>query len=117
MKKHLAGKASFLRCLTLCHDCTLLQLPKPDGSFKELLTGSSLDEQCLLNELTKQDCARFAFRTANSVRIRQDGREENYELLRTIEFSSERKLMSVVVRDKESSECFVFTKGADSQVL
>ena len=46
---YLAGQEAFLKCLTICHDCTLLNLTEKDGSVTQVLTGSSLDEQCLLN--------------------------------------------------------------------
>jgi magnesium-transporting ATPase (P-type) len=42
---------------------------------------------------------------------------EEWELLRTFEFTSERKAMSVIVRDKKTKRVFVHVKGADSSIL
>ena len=44
---------------------------------------------------------------------REGNREEKYKLLHVIEFNSDRKRMSVIVRDKEN-RVLVICKGADS---
>ena len=44
---------------------------------------------------------------------REGNREERYKLLHVIEFNSDRKRMSVIVRDKEN-RVLVICKGADS---
>lgn len=40
-----------------------------------------------------------------------------YELLDTLEFTSDRKRMSVVVRECQSRKIFLLSKGADEAVL
>jgi magnesium-transporting ATPase (P-type) len=45
------------------------------------------------------------------------GENEEWELLRTFEFTSERKAMSVIVRDKKTKRVFAHVKGADSSIL
>ena len=58
-----------------------------------------------------------------SIFISKDGRPFQYEILATIEFTSARKRMSVVVRQCDSAgsgaraRAFVLTKGADSVML
>ena len=116
---YLAGQEDFLKCLTICHDCTLLNLTEKDGSVTQVLTGSSLDEQCLLNQVKKENIACFKSRSAKSVHI-QIGSDTNlldYDILAINEFSSERKLMSVIVKDKSTGQHFCFAKGAESQIM
>lgn len=43
--------------------------------------------------------------------------EKSYEILHTLEFDSERKRMSVLVRDLQRKEYVLFCKGADSSML
>lgn len=118
MTTYLSGKTDFLRCLTLCHDCTILEVDAPrskGGDTKQkLLTGSSLDEQCLLNKVKSLGAAQFAQRTAQSIQIEIEGRVEDYDVLAINEFTSERKLMSLIVRSKATGQLFVFAKGAES---
>ena len=42
---------------------------------------------------------------------------EVYDLLSKIEFSSERKRMSIIVRDPNTKKIIIFCKGADSVIL
>jgi len=48
---YLKDKADFLHCLLLCHDCAILELPDRNGEINKVLTGASLDEQCLINAI------------------------------------------------------------------
>lgn len=43
--------------------------------------------------------------------------EESYDILKTFEFTPERKTMSVVVRSVSDNKYHVFVKGADSAML
>lgn len=40
-----------------------------------------------------------------------------YEVLETLEFTSDRKRMSVVVKDCQSGKILLLTKGADEAIL
>lgn len=40
-----------------------------------------------------------------------------YELLDTLEFTSDRKRMSIVVKDCQSGKIFLLSKGADEAIL
>jgi magnesium-transporting ATPase (P-type) len=51
-----------------------------------------------------------------NIKIQIGENEENFEILEVLEFSSERKKMSIIVKDKEG-KVFLFTKGADSAIL
>ena len=63
-----------------------------------MLTGASLDEVCLLNQVKKEDVASFKSRTAKSIHIQEGaGAIKDYDILGINEFTSERKIMSVMV--------------------
>ena len=45
------------------------------------------------------------------------GQEKRYKLLNVLEFNSTRKRMSIVVRDLQTKELVLLSKGADSIML
>lgn len=45
------------------------------------------------------------------------GETEQYDVLKVIEFSSDRKMMTVVVRNCQSKEVLVFSKGASDSMV
>ena len=51
LQEYLSDKEDFLKCMLLCHDCTIMELKDDKGAKKQVLTGSSLDEQCLIDAL------------------------------------------------------------------
>lgn len=120
LSQYLKDKTDFLKCVLLCHDCTKLQphedlALKKSKTQKEVLTGASLDEQALLQALEQSKCGEFVERSARTITIKLDhSRELVYDMIRINEFSSKRKLMSVVVRDQTDDRLYVFAKGADS---
>lgn len=85
----------FLTILSVCH--TVI----PDRSTGDLVYhASSPDERALVIGAQKHGYM-FDHRTPSTVRIRvglDEIKEEEYEILHTLEFNSDRKRMSVVVR-------------------
>lgn len=118
---YMQGSDDFLKCLTICHDCTQLKISQKDGSDITVLSGASLDEQCLLNQVQKDGIASFKSRTAKSVHIQIGGKDSSntfdYDILAVIEFTSERKIMSVVVKEKKTGQHYCYVKGAESQIM
>ena len=117
-----------MRCLTLCHDCVMLQYgdSKDSKDCKEVLTGASLDEQCLLNMVKDEGLARFTSRSEKMITIEigaehdasvSKDAENEFEILALNEFTSDRKLMSIAVRRKADQKCYVYAKGAESQIM
>lgn len=49
--------------------------------------------------------------------IQFNGMLNRYELLDTLEFTSERKRMSVVVKDCQNGKIVLLSKGADEAIL
>lgn len=117
LKTYLTGKTDFLRCLNLCHECVMLETDHPEHGKQEFLSGSSLDEQCHVNHVKSLGVAQFLQRTASTIKIKVGDRIEEYSVLAVNEFSSERKIMSIIVRDQGTNELFVFAKGAESKIM
>ena len=102
----------FFRALAICHDVIPENI---DGKIK--LSASNPDDEALV-------CASayfgFEFRNRRDRMMiifnKESNREEQIELLDTIEFSSKRKRMSVIVRDTDGV-IRVFSKGADTTMI
>jgi phospholipid-transporting ATPase len=106
----------FLRCLSLCHEC----LMDKDDLGDVMYIGQSPDEIALV------DCARHLGYKYIAVKdkdcrleIWKDSQKvtEPYERLSIMEFNSDRKRNSVVVRHKETGKYFLYMKGADNVML
>ena len=48
---------NFLRCITLCHDVLILDLPNAQGVEERTKSGSSQDELCFLNMVEEKGIA------------------------------------------------------------
>jgi len=101
----------FLNAVALCHTV----VPSYDEDKKLTYEGDSPDEAALLDALRQNDVL-FTKRTPKGLTVEFFGKEENFELLRTIEFNSARKRMSVIVRSPEG-KIYLFCKGADNIIM
>lgn len=81
------------------------------------LSGASLDEITFLETAEKLGFAKFVERDSKKVRIVVNDIAEEYEVLRMIEFTSDRKRMSVIVRRTSDSQLISFVKGADTAIM
>ena len=72
---------------------------KDEESGEISLSGASQDEVTFLEMCQSAGFVYFEERDANKMRIMVDGVQEEYEILRAVEFTSDRKRMSVVVRN------------------
>lgn len=97
--------------ICVCH--SLLVETAPDGSV--LYQGPSPDEVALV-EAARQLGFVFKHRDVNSVFLDFQGVPLKFDLLNVIEFSSERKRMSVVARCPDGT-IRLFCKGADNTIL
>lgn len=86
----------------------------PDDHPEPTYESPSPDETALLNGL-RSSGVWLVSRSKDQLKIRLEGKEETWELLKVFEFSSDRKRMSVVVRNERG--IFLYCKGADSVVL
>lgn len=51
------------------------------------------------------------------VAIKLNGVDEKYRIIKSFEFTSERKMMSVVLKREKDGKLLLFTKGADGVIL
>ena len=89
----------FWRCLLLCHDVVQVT---DRSTGKQTLSGASLDEVTFLETCNRIGFGRFIERSANAIRIELQGVQEEYEILRLVQFTSDRKRMSIVVRNRNT---------------
>ena len=99
----------YLQCLALCH--TVMIDPKIND--KLIYQGSSPDEISLVNAAR---LFKYIFKgkdVSNQITLEIDGIDLKYECLNVLEYSSERKKMSIIVKCPDGV-IRLFTKGADS---
>ena len=106
----------FLSHLAICHTIVTSQDPKDETKF--ILNSSSPDELSLING-AKYYGKQFVERNIyNEIIIRNShtGLDDTYKLLNVIEFTSDRKRMTVIVRDPDG-KIQVMCKGADTILI
>ncbi|KAL6054974.1 Phospholipid-transporting ATPase [Balamuthia mandrillaris] len=120
----------FFKLLALCHSVIIANSSDDDvcedaGHFRAeddevarrtiVYQASSPDEAALV-----AGAQRFGFefiaRTPAQLCLRVDETEEEWELLNILEFNSDRKRMSVLVRRPEDGQIILLCKGADSVI-
>uniref|UniRef100_A0A8C4UKV6 Phospholipid-transporting ATPase n=1 Tax=Falco tinnunculus TaxID=100819 RepID=A0A8C4UKV6_FALTI len=100
----------FLTLLAVCHTV----VPERQGN-KIIYQASSPDEGALVKGAKKLGYV-FTGRTPHSVIIDALGKEKTFEILNVLEFSSNRKRMSVIVRTP-AGQLRLYCKGADNVIF
>uniref|UniRef100_A0A8C9MUH6 Phospholipid-transporting ATPase n=1 Tax=Serinus canaria TaxID=9135 RepID=A0A8C9MUH6_SERCA len=100
----------FLTLLAVCHTV----VPERQGNTI-IYQASSPDEGALVKGAKKLGYV-FTGRTPHSVIIDALGKEKTFEILNVLEFSSNRKRMSVIVRTP-SGQLRLYCKGADNVIF
>nr|KAF6451701.1 ATPase phospholipid transporting 8A2 [Molossus molossus] len=100
----------FLTLLAVCHTV----VPEKDGD-DIIYQASSPDEAALVKGAKKLGFV-FTGRTPYSVIIEAMGQEQTFGILNVLEFSSDRKRMSVIVRTP-SGQLRLYCKGADNVIF
>ena len=107
----------FLLCLALCHSVITDQNDLPAISYKS----SSPDETAMVNCARKFGIIFEGRDVYDNIFLRvKNKKDDNYEkitykLLNCLDYSSERKRMSVIVRAPDN-KIYLFAKGADSAI-
>eukprot|EP00026_Physarum_polycephalum_P001132 Phypoly_transcript_01133.p1 GENE.Phypoly_transcript_01133~~Phypoly_transcript_01133.p1 ORF type:complete len:1186 (+),score=224.50 Phypoly_transcript_01133:531-3560(+) len=86
-----------------------------DGEDDFVYQAASPDEGALV-EASRTLGFTFLGRSQNDLTIKVLGQDQTFELLNVLEFNSNRKRMSVVVKDPEG-KIYLYCKGADSSML
>ncbi|XP_051021041.1 phospholipid-transporting ATPase FetA [Acomys russatus] len=98
----------FFLCLSLCH--TVMTEEKVEGQL--VYQAQSPDEGALVTA-TRNFGFVFRSRTCETITVIEMGKPRVYQLLAILDFSNERKRMSVIVRTPED-RLMLFCKGADT---
>ena len=99
----------FLEMVALCHT---VMIDTRDGSFQ----ASSPDELALV-KAAKRLGTTFTSRSCNKIEITQMEKSVCFTIMATIEFTSDRKRMSIVLQNDQTMKYFIISKGADSAVI
>ena len=111
-KKNLISE--FLLCLSLCHTVLIDNKKKKEKGLLEYQC-SSPDEKALVYFARSQNYILKNKSLDDIITLEIFGKEKKFELLNTLEYSSERKRMSVIVKT-EDNKYMVYAKGADSMI-
>lgn len=122
-KEHASQLREFFTLLSVCHTVvpelnTMTETSSPSSlstSSQDIkYQAASPDEGALVKGVAKIGF-QFTTRTPQFVFINALGVEEKYEILNVLEFSSERKRMSVITRCPDG-QIKIFVKGADTVI-
>ncbi|XP_012878154.1 PREDICTED: phospholipid-transporting ATPase IK [Dipodomys ordii] len=100
----------FWRLLAICHT---VMAQEEDNQL--LYQAASPDEEVLVTAARNLGYV-FRSRTQDTITVLELGEERVYQVLAMMDFTSDRKRMSVLVRNPEGSIC-LYTKGADTVIL
>jgi len=102
--------------LSLCHDVVIDKKLDCNNKTQLHYQGSSPDEVELVTAASEADYV-FSDKKGEITSLYVNGKHLQFLLLNKIDFSSDRKRMSVVMRDLDSNKLYLFSKGADSMIL
>ncbi|KAL1199602.1 Phospholipid-transporting ATPase 2 [Cardamine amara subsp. amara] len=102
----------FLTVMAICNTVIPVQSKAGDIVYK----AQSQDEDALVIAAAKLHMV-FVGKNANLLEIRFNGLTIRYEVLEILEFTSDRKRMSVVVKDCQNGKIILLSKGADEAIL
>ncbi|XP_058072237.1 phospholipid-transporting ATPase 2-like isoform X2 [Magnolia sinica] len=102
----------FLTVMAVCNTVIPLKSKKGTISYK----AQSQDEDALVHAAAHLHMVLFN-KNGNILEVNFNASILQYEILDTLEFTSDRKRMSVIVRDCQNRDIILLTKGADEAVL
>ena len=106
----------FWLTLSLCHDVVIDRKIDSDNQLQVHYQGSSPDEVELVTAASEANYV-FADKKGEITSLKINGELRQFLLVNKIDFSSDRKRMSVIMRDMESNKLYLFCKGADSMII
>ncbi|XP_026411858.1 phospholipid-transporting ATPase 2-like [Papaver somniferum] len=104
-----------IRFLTVMAICNTV-IPIKSKSGKITYKAQSQDEDALVNAAAHLHMV-FVNKNSNILEINFNGSILQFEVLDTLEFTSDRKRMSVVVKDCKTGKIILLSKGADEAIL
>ena len=105
---------NFMLCLSLCNS-VIIDTKKYEKSGEIEYQSSSPDEQALVYFARSKGYILNEKSINNVITIEINGENKKFELLNNLEYSSERKRMSVICKN-EDGKIILYAKGADSMI-
>ena len=105
----------FMLCLCLCNS-VIIDNKKFEKENKIEYQASSPDEKALIYFARSQNYIFINKTVNNEIILEIKGERKTYEILNELEYSSERKRMSVICKDQETNKIILYAKGADSMI-
>ncbi|KAJ3671924.1 hypothetical protein LUZ60_008003 [Juncus effusus] len=102
----------FLTVMTLCN--TVIPIKSKTGNIT--YKAQSQDEDALVNAASSLHMVLVA-KNGTNIEINFNGIQMNYEILDVLEFTSDRKKMSVIIKDCQAGNILLLSKGADESIL
>jgi len=111
-----SNEFKLFECLSVCHSCERVVEPITGQLSNH---ASSPDEAALVSAAADCGCSFSSRPSANSIAIDVFFKKkiDTFDILHQIAFSSERRMMSVVIQRRADKSVCVMTKGADSSVF
>ena len=103
----------FLWLLSICH--AVIPEEDPSQEYGIRFQASSPDEAALVTAAADLGYI-FKSRNQQGITLSVNGQDVNVEILNTLEFTSERKRSSVIIRHPETNEIVLYCKGADDLI-
>ncbi|KAL8158522.1 hypothetical protein V2J09_000059 [Rumex salicifolius] len=101
-----------LMVMAMCN--TVIPTQRKRGEI--LYKSQSQDEEALVQAAARLNMVLFQ-KNANTIELRFNSSTLHYEVLDILEFTSDRKRMSVVLRDCKNEKIILLSKGADEAIL
>lgn len=110
-----SGSSDIIRFLTVMAICNTV-IPTQSKSGDIVYKAQSQDEEALVQAAARLHMV-LVRKNGNVLDIHTNGAMRQFELLDVLEFTSDRKRMSVVVRDSLNGKVILLSKGADEAIL
>ncbi|KAJ8435694.1 hypothetical protein Cgig2_027284 [Carnegiea gigantea] len=110
-----SGSSEIIRFLTVMAICNTV-IPTQSKSGDIVYKAQSQDEEALVQAAAHLHMV-LVRKNGNVLDIKTKGAMRQFELLDVLEFTSDRKRMSVVVRDSLNGKVILLSKGADEAIL
>ncbi|OHT00021.1 phospholipid-translocating P-type ATPase, flippase family protein [Tritrichomonas foetus] len=108
-KEEIDASFDFLQCLAICN--TVIVYHSPDG--KTEYNAESPDESAFVSFAAKCGVV-LIDRQPDSMVIEMKGEQVKYDIISLLPFDSDRKRMTIAVKEEGKEEVIIFTKGADN---
>ncbi|XP_062100183.1 phospholipid-transporting ATPase 2-like [Humulus lupulus] len=110
-----SGSPDVIRFLTIMAICNTV-IPVQSKSGAIMYKAQSQDEDALVQAAAQFHMV-FFNKSGNILEIKFNASTLRYEVLETLEFTSDRKRMSIVVKDCQNGNIILLSKGADEAIL